>query len=215
MSSVDQVLSQLRISRVYEVLTGRQARRTGADTYRGQAAWRDGDGLNVSLDDARGVWHDFASDEGGGVLDLVVRIRGGSREDALKWCAEFAGVALDIQPIAAADRADWAHRQRELERDLPSARYWRQAMVNITEELLVNLKAALFDPMLPRPAIGEIYHVEGMLTRFRARDGADLVAEYKSWCAADPGYTAMLVRAAKDRERANERALRRYLEVAG
>ena len=209
MSSVDQVLSQVKISSVYEVLTGRQPRRTGADTYRAPATWRDGDGFNVSLDDSRGVWHDFAADEGGGVLDLVVRIRGGSREDALKWCAEFAGVPLDTQPIAAVERADWAGQQREL----PNAQYWRTEAIRTSENLLVLLKAALFDPTLPRPASEEIYHLEGMLRRLRAIDGADLVAEYKSWCASHPGETARMVRAAKDQERANERALRRYLEV--
>ena len=32
-----------------------------------------------------GYWHDFEADAGGGVLDLIRRARGGTREDALRW----------------------------------------------------------------------------------------------------------------------------------
>lgn len=74
---MEDILSCVRIRDVYHTLTGRQPHRTGRDTWRAVATWRDGDGLNVSGDDARGVWHDFAANEGGGVLDLIVRVRGG------------------------------------------------------------------------------------------------------------------------------------------
>lgn len=86
------IFEQVRISDVYAALTGRKLRRTGVDTWRGQAWWRNGNGLNVRLDDSRGVWKDFVTNEGGGVLALVVRIRGGTRQDALRWVADFAGV---------------------------------------------------------------------------------------------------------------------------
>lgn len=36
----------------------------------------------------RGFWRDFAADARGGVLDLVMRERGGDRRDALGWLRE-------------------------------------------------------------------------------------------------------------------------------
>jgi hypothetical protein len=77
--------------------------------------WRGGDGFNVSLNDTRSVWHDFTTDEGGGVLDLVARIRGGDRQDALRWLAAFAGIRLDQ---SAADRRG----SRSLGHALPGSR---------------------------------------------------------------------------------------------
>jgi hypothetical protein len=213
MSAVEDVLSRVRISEIYQALTGIEPRRTGQDTWRGAATWRNGDGLNVSGDDARGVWHDFKTDEGGGVLDLVQRVRGCSRADALRWCADLAGVPLSQdKPLSAEARARWARELRELERDLPTARYWRRAAVNMAEQLLTTLKAALFDPTLPWPDVGEIAHIENMLTGLRRKDGPALVAEYRSWLDQCPGMTAALVHEAKCRERGERRALLVYLK---
>src|SRR5690348_3829959 len=86
---VDKILAGIKISQVYHALAGKEPRRAGSDNWRAVAVWRGGDGFNVSMDDVRGLWHDFTTDEGGGVLDLVVRIRGGTRQDALRWLAEF------------------------------------------------------------------------------------------------------------------------------
>jgi hypothetical protein len=200
------VLERVRISEVWAALGGPKLRR-----MRGPAFWRDGDGLNVSLDDSRGVWHDFVTDQGGGVLDLVIQARGGNRADALRWCAELAGIPLDDKPLSADDRARWAAERRELERDLPGARCWRRAAVSIVEEVLGGLKGALLDPTLPQPRIGEIGDVESMLQRFRKVDGAALVAEYAWWREHYPGLAAGMVRAAKAREQAERFAVMEYL----
>lgn len=126
-----------------------------------------------------------------------------------------------------AQRADWAQQQREIERDLPDARYWRAAAVEMTEEWLTLAKSRLFDPLPPppedlsEPAVlrgAGIYDAEQMLTRLRAAEGADLVGTYRSWCESHPGITAGMVRAARAQERAAERVLRAYMrqsEVAG
>ena len=95
--SMAEILARVKISEVYYALTGKQPRRVGSDAWRGAAVWRGGDGLNVSLNDTLNVWHDFTANEGGGVLDLVVRIRGCSRQDALRWLADFTGILLDKQ----------------------------------------------------------------------------------------------------------------------
>jgi hypothetical protein len=91
------------------------------------------------------------------------------------------------------------------------ARYWQRAALNVAEDLLDSLKAGLFDPTQPQPAIGEIAHVENMLTSLRRKDGAALVAEYQWWFERYPGMTTALVRAAKHREQAQRRALLAYL----
>src|SRR5205807_1761550 len=98
------VLTQLRISEAYRSLTGADLRRTGIDRYRVRATWRDGDGLNVALDDSRGAWYDHVANEGGGILDLIIRVNGGTRRGALRWAAECAGVDLDDLPISHEDR---------------------------------------------------------------------------------------------------------------
>ena len=223
MSPVDQILSGVKISEIYHSLTGKPPRRTGADTFRAPAAWRKGDGLNVSMDDSRGIWHDFVTDEGGGVLDLIVRLRGGNRQDALRWLAGFAGVPLEDKPLSPVEREDWARRQREIEAILPTARYWRAEAVCTAETILTEIKSRLFDPLppapddlsQPAPLRGKgIFELEEALTRLRALEGADLVADFRGWERDYPGMTAMMVRSAKHREHAAQRALLAYLRGA-
>src|SRR5262245_48572967 len=81
-----EIIARARISEVYAAATGLKPKPSGKSTYRCVAAWRAGaNGLNVSLDDDRGVYHDFVDDTGGGTLDMITRIRGGGRQDALRW----------------------------------------------------------------------------------------------------------------------------------
>ena len=149
--TMDEILARVKISEVYSVLTGKQPRPSGPNAWRGPAVWRGGDGHNVSLNDTRNIWHDFTANEGGGVLDLVVRICGGSRQDALRWLADFAGVPLDNRQLSATERADWAKQQRLIKRELPRARLWQRAALALGDQVLENLKAALADPKLLRP----------------------------------------------------------------
>ncbi len=200
------VLSLVRIMCVWLALGGGPLRHG-----RGRAWWRDGDGYSVSLDDSRGVWHDFVTGEGGGILDLVVRVRGGGRADALRWCAELAGIPLDDKPLSAADRTRWAAERRELERELPNALLWRRAAVSMAEELLDELKATLMDRTLPQACIGEIYDVHWMIQRLRNADGAALVAEYGWWREHYPDLAAGMIRVARARGQAERRALVAYL----
>jgi hypothetical protein len=206
------ILSRVRISRVYKALTGIEPRRTGPDTCRGPAVWRGGDGQNVSMDDDRGIWHDFGDDSGGGVLDLIVQVHGGSRADALRWLAAFAGVALDDEPPSVEERARWARERVDLERFLPIARYWRRAAVNLTQELLLALKAELWAPSgVATIQPGEIASISHLLLSLQSMDGAALVAEYQWWADRYPGMTAAMVRAARAWEQADWRALVTYL----
>jgi hypothetical protein len=144
---------------------------------------------------------------------LVQRVRGGTRQEALRWTVDLAGIPLADNPLSPAERADWAKGRQEIERDLPDARLWQRASINMSEDLLTTLKAALFDPTLLQPATNEIYNIENMLSRLRRLDSTDLVAEYHDWRDRFPGITAALVRAAKDRERTERRVLLAYLRT--
>ncbi len=210
---VRETLSAVRISQVYFALTGREPRRTGPHRFRGPAAWRNGDGFNVSMDDACGVWHDFVTGEGGGVLDLVVRVRGGPRHEALRWVAEFIGRPLDDRPLTAFEHACRTRRQRKMQVELPKARLWRRAALALGEQALDQLKAALVDRTLPRPEPGQIAYWTTQLTTWHQLEGAALVAEYMWWAQHEPGLTAGMIYAAKLRETAERRALNAYLSM--
>lgn len=53
-----------------------------------KAWWRDGDGLNVAVDAAKGQWFDHARGEGGGVLSLIKSVRLTDNAGALAWLTE-------------------------------------------------------------------------------------------------------------------------------
>ena len=171
------------------MLANREPRRAGSAKWRAVAVWRRGDGLNVSFDDARGLWHDFTTGEGGGVLDLVVRICGGSRQEALRWLADFAGYPLDDRQFSASQRAEWAREHRQIALELPKARLWRRAALALGDHELNELKAALADLKLRRPGVGEIAYWTAQLTAWRRLDGAALVEEYLNWARREPHLT--------------------------
>jgi excisionase family DNA binding protein len=80
-ASASEIIGSTRISVVYRESAGVEPQRSGPGRGRARAAWR------------------------GGILDLVISIRGGSRADALRWCADLAGVPLNDKPLSAEDRA--------------------------------------------------------------------------------------------------------------
>lgn len=210
----NEIIANVKISDVYHALTAKAPRRTGPDRWRATAAWRGGDGLNVSLDDTRGLWHDFTTDEGGGVLDLVIRVRGGSRQDALRWVADLVGCPLDDHPLPAFDRERWRREQRRIELHLPNARLWQRGALALGEEVLDRLKAALADPKLPWPGIGEIARWTAQVATWRRLDDATLVDEYLWRARNEPLMTRGLVHAANLRATAERRAICAYLRMA-
>jgi hypothetical protein len=202
------------ISQVYQILTGCKPRRTGADRSRARATWRGGDGWNVALDDARGVWNDFARNEGGGVLDLISRVRGGTRQSALKWLAASIGVTLDSD-LSRAERARWAGQQRELGRELPLALHWRRAAILLAEELLDSLKVGFFDSGTgPTVEASDLRNLTCLLAELRRIDGLALVEEYRWWVRTNPVLSRGLVYTAEIRSEAERRALHLFLAGA-
>jgi DNA primase len=85
-----EILGRITISSIAEQL-GIRLDRT---RRRGVAIWREGIHFSVSFNDDKNLWHDFAANEGGGVIDLIVKVRGDSRKEALQWLADITGVPL-------------------------------------------------------------------------------------------------------------------------
>jgi hypothetical protein len=206
--SASEILGRIRISEIWRALGGGELRHG-----RGVAWWRRGGGCNVSLNDVKSTWYDHAAGEGGGVLGLVALVRGGTRTDALRWCADLAGIPLTDTPLSAADRARWAAERRELECHLPAALHWRRGAVNRVEGVLMYLKAGLFDPMVEQPAPGEITEWTRDLARLNALTGAALVDAYRTAMKRDLQSTAGMVRRARQMERSEIRALLRLMRM--
>lgn len=87
--SADAVIGTVSILEVWRAVGGGELRRG-----RGRAFWRNGDGYSVSIDPARGLWHDFVSGEGGGKLGLIRKALGCSQCAAYQWLADLAGIPL-------------------------------------------------------------------------------------------------------------------------
>ena len=211
-TNASEILARIRISDVYRALTQTDPRRTSTDSLRGRAVWRNGDGFSVSLNDSRGLWHDFVTHDGGGVLDLIVRVRGGSYQDALRWLAVLVGFPLDDQPLTLEERRRWAQRLRVIGTTLPQARNWRRAAAILCECLLEKLKDQFFSgsfEVLSR----ELSDVTRLLARVRHLDGAELVAEYHLWLQHEAALTIGMVRAAEHLENAESRAVQKYIRI--
>ena len=223
MARAEDILGAVKISVVWRALGGGELRRN-----RGRAWWRNGDGWNVFLDDIKGRWSDYARHEGGGIIDFVILIRGGSRQDALRWLSELVGVALDDRPMSSTDRQNWARERAVIERELPTARLWRRAAVALGSELLETLTAELNNPATSAQAnVGEIADLTRRLNHWRCRldpdrprdredlksPAAQLVDEYGVWRESDPGLTAAMVRAGRKWGQVDRSALAAWLSA--
>ncbi len=74
---------------------------------------------SLSIDLRKSVWNDFEEGEGGGVLDLVVRERGGIRRDAARWLEGDSRVLGNRSAPTSYDRitAKLEKKQEEEEED--------------------------------------------------------------------------------------------------
>jgi len=112
-----------------------------------------------------------------------------------------------------AERREWLRRRRLTDQHLAAAMLWRRAAVLLGEEVLDRLKAALWDSALPRPRYGEIAWWTSLLVRWQRLDGVALVEEYRLWIRLDSRLTTGLVRAARNLELAELRALLRLMRM--
>lgn len=159
---------------------------------RARAFWRKGDNpQSVSVSDAKGAWFDHRDGKGGGVLDLIQRVRGRTRSDALQWLADLNGVTVDSRPHR--DRATIA----ALRQILRKSSYFACAVRIMAEAALESL--ATEDPNRAT--------FTGLLVALRTSPRA----EYMSWRGHQPKLTAALVRAGQERDKRLQRGLAAYL----
>ena len=170
--SVLQIIECVSIVEVWRALGGGDLRRTGNDHYRARAFWRDGDGWNVAIDGRRKNWRDHRDNTGGGVLALVSKLRGGSSQDARKWLADLAGVALDVRKLSAQERRRWIEERAAVRRNLRVARYWLRAALAMGEDALAELKTAFLQRL--RVALEQLIHAKAILSESRPRTSVGL-----------------------------------------
>ena len=108
-SSLD-IIQHVSITRVYDQLhaehapPGTPARKPNPKA-RGIGFWRLGDGENIKLDDHTGTYFDFARGEGGGILALIQKVRECSKQEALRWLADMAGIPFSTDRRRRQDTA--------------------------------------------------------------------------------------------------------------
>src|SRR5712692_4627635 len=119
--SASEIISRISITEIYHALGGPPLR-----CRRGQAFWRGGDGYNVALDDRKTAFHDFARGEGGGVLDLIKLVHGGTNKDALRWLADFAGLPLDHRPLTTSESRAYERRRAGAELEACCMLAWKR-----------------------------------------------------------------------------------------
>lgn len=125
-----ELVESSRIAEVWTALGGGPLR-----AGRGKAFWRGGDSSNVSINERGNVWYDFARGEGGGILDLVQRIQGCSRREALEWLAHHIGVPLDHHKWTAEDRREWGRNRARAEAEAKELVRWRSDAIARLESL--------------------------------------------------------------------------------
>jgi hypothetical protein len=192
MTGSAEILSLVSITQVWSLLGGGELRRK-----RGRAWWRNGDGWSVSVDDRRGCWYDHRDGIGGGVLDLIVKVRGGSHADALRWLAAVVGVPVDDRPLSYKDRQRWALEREQTQRIRSEATYFADAATELAELELEELSQS--DPARFGP------------TAFLSRLRLCPEAEYCAWLESHPQLAAGLVHAGQERERRIVRMLWSYM----
>jgi hypothetical protein len=183
-----------RISAVWLALGGGPIRRG-----RGRAWWRGGDGWSVSVNDERSVWFDHREGHGGGVLDLITTVNGGTRLDASRWLHQHFRISPPQRRGRPSDRRRAASDEREFRR----ARLWASAVVPMAEHALEEIGVA--HPS--RTALTIL-----LRSLLGPRDDA-LVRAYREWFRAEPALTSALVWAGANHERRACAIARMLLEV--
>ena len=124
-----EIVSRARITEVWQALGGDSPK-----FGRAPAFWRKTRDRNVGLNDDKGGWYDFAHNEGGGVLDLIQHVRGGSRKEALEWLAGLLCIPLDDRPLTEAQKRQYARQRAAAEREAGELIAWRDGLVRALEE---------------------------------------------------------------------------------
>uniref|UniRef100_Q01TT2 DNA primase n=1 Tax=Solibacter usitatus (strain Ellin6076) TaxID=234267 RepID=Q01TT2_SOLUE len=188
MNTATEIISSVRISEVWAALGGGPLRHR-----RGRAFWRNGDGYSVSLSDEKGVWHDFVSGAGGGVLDLIQHVRGGRRVDALQYVAELAGLTLGSRQFSKREKRAHAAHVRQAKHLAQQCAWWVRGYAQALE----RAKASAYEHG-DWDALAwsgrELYQIETAVP-------AALMSRFLKAMKSDPEATAGFVEAGRDDER--------------
>jgi hypothetical protein len=187
MPNIAEIKERANICEVFVALGGEMRGR------RGKAFWRGGDGVNVSLDESSGLWHDFAAGEGGDVFKLVETALGCDFRAALEWLVDFTGVPKTATRFPCDHDTDWSA-------DLEWSEHWARAARDLAETVLEQLPSF----SLYRAAPTELLRVLRL-------GEASRVAEYREWRRRDPAMTAALAHAGKRADANQQRRLARWL----
>jgi hypothetical protein len=173
-------LANVRIVDVWERLGGAPLKHG-----RGRAFWRRGDNRGaVSVDPARGVWHDFVTGQGGGVLRLVEVALNVGRHGALAWL-ESEGL-IEPRTTTPAERRVYAQRRGRAREMARLASFWHLERLADVEDAK---RAALspLDPQALQAAASEHY-------RLSTLDESGVLQAWLAARAAEPVATRMLER---------------------
>jgi hypothetical protein len=176
-ASTTEIKARADIREVWRALGGPPLRRG-----RGIAFWRGGDGLSVSVDAKKGLWHDFVAGDGGDAIALVQTVQECSFNDAVAWLADFVGIRVGKtvgETNSFLRNTDWST-------DLKWADWWSIAAEALAEETLEALPFS--DP--------ERRGVTAFLSAIRC-DDATLVTEYREWRRSQPELTAAMAHAGR------------------
>ncbi len=177
--SIQHCLDSVNIAEVWTQLGGGPLRHG-----RGQAFWRGGDGFNVVVNAVRGRWTDFATNQGGGILDLVEVVLGVARRDAWRWL-EARGFVARRERISG-QLAKLAKQQREQAgRTLRFAELWRRGK---SAELERQKAAAFYGYDLVRLA-----RASRELVALNALGGAALTDKFLCERAENPAVANFLL----------------------
>lgn len=182
--TVNDLIVRTQMTEVWVALGGGDPRRG-----RGRAFWRGGYGYNVSINADKGAWFDHVTGEGGGILDLILLVRDCSRQDALKWLADYYNLPLDNHQVTPEERQERAaQRERDLD-DGRAAGYFSIAAAALAEESLEQMAA--FD--LRRKLLTDVMRT--------CQTESGLLSEFRAWRQAEPDLTTALVAAGMAAER--------------
>ena len=181
------IIRTVSITGVFVKLGGDQPRNGHA-----RAFWRDGDNPQaVSLNDEKGCWYDHRDNVGGGILDLIRRVRGGMRTDALEWLAEVNDITIDSRPRR--DRASIAATRKHRR---------ESAYFAIVARIMAETALESLAPEDPSRAI---------YTELIGALHTSPLSEYASWREHQPLFAAALVRAGRCRQRRLQTSLASYI----
>ena len=145
---------------------------------------------------------------------ILVRCYSGCPQEAVIAALKAMGLWECPKSLTAAERAQWARQQRDVEQHLPDALLWRRAALSIAEDMLTGLKASLFDPAEPAfSRVDEIGNLTSLIDHLSGLTDSSLVAEFLESRRENPKLVRCMVAVMKRRDRAERQALLAYLQT--